>query len=74
MDDFFYLRIPNLYLRASEYSIRFLITEGDTASHNFIDLIDQAINVNVLAGQIWQGGRLNRKGANAIIPASIDFE
>ena len=69
--DAFELEIPNFYLRARNYNLRILITENDTNAHNFIDLIENAATLSVLAGDIWNSGKLNRKGSVAILPGSL---
>ena len=69
----FELEIPNLYLRARDYSLRILITENDTNAHNFIDLIENAASLNILAGDIWNSGKLNRTGSIAILPGSFNI-
>lgn len=65
------LEIPNLYLRAGAYNLRILITENDTQPHNFIDLIENAATIKVLAGDLWKSGKLNRKGSIAVFPGNL---
>jgi len=69
--DYFYLKIPNLYLRAANYSLRIMLSETDTHHNNFIDVIEKVIDVNVLPGDIWKTGIINRKGHSAIIPGEF---
>lgn len=69
--NFFYLRIPNLYLRAATYSLRIMLSEVDTYSNNFIDVIEKVIDIDVLQGDIWKTGITNRKGHSAIIPGEF---
>ncbi|TDO77461.1 lipopolysaccharide transport system ATP-binding protein [Flavobacterium chryseum] len=69
--DYFYLQIPNLYLRAASYSLRIMLSETDTHSNNFIDVIEKVIDVDVLPGDIWKTGITNRKGHAAIIPGEF---
>jgi lipopolysaccharide transport system ATP-binding protein len=71
--DYFYLQIPNLYIRSGLYTLRILITEGDTRAENFIDVLEYVKNVNVLSGDIWRSGKSNRAGSAAILPANIEF-
>ena len=68
--DFFNLKIPNLYLRSGTYYLRILITENDTNPNNFIDVIENAAVINVLAGDFWKTGKINRKGSTAIFPGN----
>lgn len=69
--DYFYLKIPKLYLRGASYSLRIMLSENDTNSNSFIDVIEKAIDVNVLPGDIWKTGVINRKGQSAIIPGEF---
>ncbi len=69
--DYFFLKIPNVYLRSSKYDIRILISDGDTKEANFIDVIEKAIEVTVLPGDIWHTGQLNRTGDYAILPGQF---
>jgi lipopolysaccharide transport system ATP-binding protein len=71
--DYFYLQIPNLYIRSGLYTLRVLLTEEDTRAENFIDVLEYAKNLNVLPGDIWQTGKSNRAGSAAILPANIEF-
>ncbi len=71
--DFFYLKINRLLLRGETYKIRVLFSEGDTKTENFLDVIEAAIDVNVLPGDIWGIGNINRKGNAAILPAQFFF-
>lgn len=71
--EYFYLRIPNLYLRGSKYNIRILLSEIDTRQENFLDVIENAISLNVLRGDIWDTGKLNRRGNGAVIPGKFIF-
>lgn len=65
------LEIPNLYLRAGSYNLRILITENDTQPSNFIDLIENAATIKVMAGDLWKSGKLNRKGSIAVFPGKL---
>ncbi len=71
--DFFFLKIPNLFLRGENYSIRILLSEIDTAPSNFLDVIENAIDLQVLPGDLWSTGKINRKGKSLIIPGSFLF-
>ncbi len=68
---FIELEIPNFYLRAGSYNLRILITENDTQAENFVDLIENAATINVLAGDLWKSGKLNRKGSTAVFPGKL---
>lgn len=71
--DYFYLQIPNLYIRSGLYTLRVLLTEEDTSAENFIDMLEYVKNLNVLPGDIWHTGKSNRAGSAAILPAEIEF-
>jgi len=65
------LEIPNFYLRTGSYNLRILITENDTQAQNFVDLIENAATINVMAGDLWKSGKLNRKGSTAVFPGKL---
>jgi lipopolysaccharide transport system ATP-binding protein len=69
----FYLKIPHLYLRGGVYSLRVLISETDTRIENFLDVIENVIDIQVLPGDIWKTGQLNRSELAAILPAKFEF-
>lgn len=71
--DFFYLRIPHLFLRGGIYSIRVLLSEEDTRRENFMDVVEDVIYLSVLPGDIYRSGKVNREGYSAIIPAYFQF-
>lgn len=72
--NYFELVVPKLYLRAGVYGIRVFITEHDTRPENFIDLIENAITLNVLPGDVWNTGRFNRSGNYAILPGNFNLD
>ncbi|RKS45127.1 lipopolysaccharide transport system ATP-binding protein [Gillisia mitskevichiae] len=72
--DYFYLKIPQLLLRGDKYDIRIFLSEVDTNPENFLDVIQNAMEVNVLPGDIWKTGRINRIGGGAILPANFLFD
>ncbi len=71
--DDFYLKIPQLLLRGDKYSIRIFLSEGDTNPENFLDVIQNALEVDVLPGDIWNTGKINRIGGGAILPGDFIF-
>lgn len=72
--DYFDLVIPKLYLRSRIYNMRVLITENDTQPENFVDLIENVAQLHVFAGDLWNSGKLNRRGYYGIIPGSFQFD
>lgn len=69
----FYLKIPSIYLRGGPYYFRVLLSENNTEAHSFLDLVDHAFQLNVLPGDLWNTGKINRKASEAIIPAIFVF-
>jgi len=67
----FELSIPNIYLRTGLYSIRILITEKTTSPKNFVDMVENAAEINVLPGDIWNIGKQNRGGSIAVLPGTF---
>ena len=67
----FTLEIPNLYLRKGLYSLRILITEKTTNREDFVDLIENAAEINVLPGDLWKVGKQNRGGSIAVMPGNF---
>lgn len=57
-----YLKIPRLMLRASNYRIKLFAGLDNTSAENMLDSIDRVADVNVLQGDLWKSGRLNRTG------------
>lgn len=71
--DYFYLKIPEFLLRGEFYSMRILLYEGTSIVENLLDGIENASEINVLPGDIWNTGVTNRKNSSAIIPANFTF-
>jgi len=71
--DCFELEIPNLYLRAGEYSLRLFSSNIDTQQNNFLDVIENVSNLTVLQGDLWKSGKLNRPGASMILPGDFNI-
>ncbi|WP_242087568.1 ABC transporter ATP-binding protein [Aestuariivivens sediminis] len=65
------LKIPNLSLRSATYSISLQLCVETTDPEGFVDLIDGAFLLNVLQGDYWETGRINRAGNFSIIPGSF---
>jgi len=57
-----YLKIPKLLLRSDNYSIRLFASLNGTQSENILDDIENALTLNVLPGDFWNSGQLNRVG------------
>jgi len=57
-----YLKIPKLLLRSANYNIRLFASLNSTKSENILDDIENALTLNVLPGDFWETGQLNRVG------------
>jgi lipopolysaccharide transport system ATP-binding protein len=62
------LEIENLNLRGEVYEIMILAFEGNTNLSNALDIVENAISINILQGDILQVGNINRKGHSSIFP------
>jgi lipopolysaccharide transport system ATP-binding protein len=71
--DFFYFKIPALFLRSESYHIRLMMYEGKTLNQNLMDKIQDAAICHVLPGDIWDIGNINRGNYSSIIPAECTF-
>ncbi|OEY71667.1 ABC transporter ATP-binding protein [Salegentibacter salarius] len=71
--DYFFLRVPNLLLRADKYNIRVFLSEIDTRKENFLDVVENVYSLRILPGDIWKTGKINRAGNSAIIPGKFYF-
>lgn len=65
---YFELVIPRFYIRAGLYTLSLQIGEGSTRTEDFVDLIENAAEISVLPGDIWQTGKINRPGNFAVFP------
>jgi lipopolysaccharide transport system ATP-binding protein len=66
----FKLEIPRLYLRAEEYYIRLIAHESRPRPDNILDYIDNAFQLNITAGDLWEIGSPNKPGNSSIFPAN----
>lgn len=71
--DFFYFKILELNLRAENYYIRLMLFEGTTRPENLLDKIEEVAVCQVLPGDIWNVGNVNRGSYSSIIPAVCTF-
>lgn len=71
--DYFYFKIPALFLRGGNYYIRLMMYEGDTRAEFLLDKVSRAALCQVLPGDIWKVGNINRQYCSAIIPATCSF-
>lgn len=70
--DYIDLVIPNFNLRGGMYDLTFQISSGTTRTEDFIDVVERAISIDVLPGDIWKSGKLNRLGNYVILPSNFE--
>jgi lipopolysaccharide transport system ATP-binding protein len=68
--DYIDLVIPQLNLRGGMYDVTFQLSLGSTGVDDFIDWLEKAIDIDVLPGDFWKSGKLNRIGNYALMEAS----
>ena len=61
--------IPRFDLRSSNYILSFQLNLGSTATSNLLDKIENAVEINVLPGDFWKSGKLNRSGNYSLMEA-----
>ncbi len=64
----FYLRIPRFYLREAEYYVRLYAHEAQPKPDNMLDYVDNAVKIDVIAGDLWEIGVPNKPSSMAIFP------
>jgi lipopolysaccharide transport system ATP-binding protein len=65
--DYIDLVIPQFNLRGGIYDVTFQLSLGSTRVEDFIDWVEKAIDIDVLPGDFWKAGKLNRIGSYALI-------
>jgi lipopolysaccharide transport system ATP-binding protein len=68
------LNIPRLFLRGGTYSFRVFIAEGSTSIGSMIDNVEDAAELRILPGDLYNIGKLNREGNFAIFPGHFKVE
>ena len=63
--------IPRFDLRSSNYILSFQLNLGSTATNDLLDKIENAIEINVLPGDFWKSGKLNRSGNYGLMEAKF---
>ena len=61
------IEIPSFSLRSNVFNLSFQVNLGSTSQTDLLDKIDSAIEVNVLPGDFWNSGKLNRNGNYSLI-------
>jgi lipopolysaccharide transport system ATP-binding protein len=70
--DYIDLVVPQFNLRGGMYDLSFQLSLSSTRVDDFIDGIEKAIDVDVLPGDFWKSGKLNRLGNYAILPSNFE--
>lgn len=65
--NFIDLEIPKFNLRGGIYDLSFQLSLGSTGVQDFIDGIEKAADIDVLPGDFWETGKINRIGSYALI-------
>ena len=61
------LEIPNFNLRAGVYDLTYQISVGSTSPNDFVDVLEKAVEIEVLPGDFWNTGKLNRRGNYSLL-------
>lgn len=61
------IEIPSLNLRSNNYILSFQINLGSTSQKDLIDKLEKAIEIDILPGDFWKSGKLNRNGNYSLI-------
>lgn len=61
------IEIPLLNLRSNNYILSFQINLGSTSQKDLIDKLEKAIEIDILPGDFWKSGKLNRNGNYSLI-------
>ena len=70
--DYIDLVIPHFNLRGGIYDLSYQLSKGTTNIEDFIDALEKAIDLDVLPGDVWKSGKLNRTGNYAILPSNFE--
>lgn len=63
--------IPRLTLRGGRYFLRLFASYKDTSESNFLDNIYNAYVLDVLPGDFWSSGKINRPGSHMLMEGTI---
>lgn len=62
-----FLKIPELLLRADNYTIKLFAGLDGTGSENILDSIENVLSIQVLPGDYWKTGKQNRSGSYGLM-------
>ena len=65
------IEFDRLFLRGGTYNFQFILARRNTAKDNHIDYLENAVQLNVLRGDFYNTGNLNREYNASIIPCKI---
>lgn len=65
--DYIDLVIPQFNLRGGMFDLSFQLGLGSTRPDDFIDVVEKAMDIDVLPGDFWKSGKLNRTGNYMIL-------
>ncbi len=65
------IEIPKMLLRGGKYYVRLFASYKDSTPENFEDVIDNAFTFDVLQGDYWNTGVINRAANEAIVEFNI---
>jgi lipopolysaccharide transport system ATP-binding protein len=71
-NDYIDLVIPQFNLRGGMYDLTFQLSLGSTRVEDFVDVVEKAVEIDVLPGDIWKSGKLNRRGNYTIMPSNFE--
>ena len=63
--------IPSLLLRSGHYSLRLFASYNTAEKEDFLDVVNQACQLNVLPGDFWNTSTINRSGSDMILPSTV---
>lgn len=66
-----YWEIPSLLLRGGSYNLRLFSSYKTSQERDFLDVVENAIQFNVLRGDYWDKGVTNRSGVDMILPSKL---
>jgi lipopolysaccharide transport system ATP-binding protein len=66
------LIVPEFNLRGGLYDLTFQLGSGSSRPEDCIDVVEKAMGIEVLQGDFWKSGKLNRLGNYVLLDASYE--
>lgn len=63
--------IPKILLRSGVFNLNLFASYETAAPNDFLDVVENVIDINVLPGDFWETSTINRKGTDMILPSNI---